>query len=294
MMQLIDRFLAYLSVEKGLSRNTLAAYSRDLQDLESYLRGISVKSWEEVVPANIYGYLQSAAERLSPRSRSRRLAAFRSFFKFLQIIGKVDRNPASSAAAVKLQASLPKFLSVAQVNALLAAPDPSRPLGKRDRALLELLYATGLRVSELSTLRLQQVHLEPGYVLVHGKGGKERIVPMGECAVDALKVYLEEVRAILVKGLSFREVFLNSRGRPLSRQGIWKLIKQHALRAGIHVNITPHVLRHSFATHLLENGVDLRSLQSMLGHSDIATTQIYTHVARTRLKEIHQKYHPRA
>jgi len=168
-----------------------------------------------------------------------------------------------------------------------------QPRGKRDKAMLELLYAAGLRVSELTDLQLRQLHLRPGYLVVLGKGGKERLVPLGEWAAEALKIYLEEGRTILLKGGSPQEIFINHRGKKLSRQGVWKIIKHYALQARIRQNITPHMLRHSFATHLLENGADLRSLQTMLGHADISTTQIYTHVARTRLKEIHQKYHPR-
>jgi len=190
--------------------------------------------------------------------------------------------------------SLPKVLSGLEVEALLEQPDTAHPLGKRDKAMLELFYASGLRVSELTDLQLRQLHLDPGYLVILGKGGKERLVPLGEWATEALKAYLEDGRMSLLKGGSREEVFLNHRGKKLSRQGVWKIIKHYALSAGVRQNITPHMLRHSFATHLLENGADLRSLQTMLGHADISTTQIYTHVARTRLKEIHQKYHPRA
>jgi integrase/recombinase XerD len=209
-------------------------------------------------------------------------------------VGAIQGNPAARVTFPKARLSLPKVLSGSEVEALLNQPDVLQPLGKRDRAMLELLYASGLRVSELTDLQLRQLHLDPGYLVVLGKGGKERLVPLGEWAAEALKAYLQEGRTILLKGNSRLEIFVNHRGGKLSRQGVWKIIKLHALQAGIRKNITPHMLRHSFATHLLENGADLRSLQTMLGHADISTTQIYTHVARTRLKEIHQKYHPRS
>ncbi len=301
----IDRFLSYLAVERGLSGNTVAAYSSDLQAVKGFLRAAGVTGWEELTREHISAYLMKIGGRLSERSRARRLAALRSFCKHLLGLGVIRQNPAVRVAFPKSRLSLPKVLSAAAVEALLQQPDPSLTLGKRDRAMLEVLYATGLRVSELSDLQIRQLHLEPGYLVVLGKGGKERLVPLGEWAIAALKVYLEEARPLLLKGQSASEVFLNhhdtspsrpgtrTSGRKLTRQGIWKIIKLHALKAGLRQNITPHMLRHSFATHLLEHGADLRSLQSMLGHADISTTQIYTHVARTRLKEIHAKYHPR-
>ncbi len=229
----------------------------------------------------------------SPRSRARRLAALRTFFKFLEKEGLVQGNPASLVHFPKLGPQLPKSLTSAAIESLLALPDTAKPLGQRDRAMFELLYACGLRVSELGGLQLSQIALEPGYLTVRGKGEKERLIPMGELAAESLKTYLQYGRLKLLKKGFIPEVFINARGEKLSRQGIWKIIKSSARKAGITTNITPHMLRHSFATHLLENGADLRSLQVMLGHSDIATTQIYTHVARERLKEIHRKYHPR-
>jgi integrase/recombinase XerD len=194
----------------------------------------------------------------------------------------------------QLRQSLPKVISPPEVEALLAAPDPEKPLGQRDKAMLELLYATGVRVSELVGLTVQQVHLQVGYIVVRGKGDKERLVPIGEYAGEALQAYLQDGRERLLKRQRATQVFLNHRGRKLSRQGVWRNIKDYALQAGIPQNITPHMLRHSFATHLLQNGADLRSLQAMLGHADISTTQIYTHVARERLKSIHREYHPRS
>lgn len=289
----IDRFLSHLAVERGLSANTVAAYSRDLQEIKGFLRGEGVSNWDELRREHVSAYLKKVGRTLSERSRARRLAALRSFCKHLLVLGVLRENPAARVTFPKSRLSLPKVLSWGEVEALLKQPVNSRLLGQRDRAMLELLYATGLRVSELTDLQLRQLHLETGYLVVLGKGGKERLVPLGEWAAAALKVYLEEARPLLLKGRPAQEIFVNHHGRNLSRQGVWKIIKQHALQAGIRQNITPHMLRHSFATHLLEHGADLRSLQAMLGHADISTTQIYTHVARTRLKEIHQKYHPR-
>ena len=289
----VDRFLSHLAVEKGLSANTLAAYSNDLQEIKGFLKGEGVSNWEDLSRDHISAYLQRVGGRLSDRSKARRMAALRSFCKHLLLLGVLRQNPAARMAFPKTRLSLPKVLSRQEVEGLLRQPDGSQPLGKRDRAMLELLYATGLRVSELTDLELRQLHLDPGYLVVLGKGGKERLVPLGEWAAQALKVYLEEARTRLMRGGSRQEIFVNHHGRKLSRQGVWKIIKRHALEARIQQNITPHMLRHSFATHLLENGADLRSLQTMLGHADISTTQIYTHVARSRLKEIHQKYHPR-
>ncbi len=289
----IDRFLNYLAVERGLSVNTLAAYSSDLQEIKGFLNAQGIANWDELTRDHISAYIQALGARLSDRSKARRIAALRSFFKHLQMLGAIRQDPAARITFPKAGLSLPKVLSGPEVEALLQQPEVVQPLGQRDKAMLELLYATGLRVSELTDLQLRQLHLDPGYLVILGKGGKERLVPLGEWAAEALKAYLEEGRRMLLKGGSGQEIFINHRGKKLSRQGVWKIIKRYALLARIRQNITPHMLRHSFATHLLENGADLRSLQTMLGHADISTTQIYTHVARTRLKEIHQKYHPR-
>jgi integrase/recombinase XerD len=293
MDQSLDLFLNYLSVEKGLSNNTLSAYAGDLRELSGHLEERGVSSWTEISREHILAYLEWLGTELSPRSRARRLASIRSFFKYLERGGIISVNPAARIRFPKLNASLPKVLSISEVDALLEKPDTATVLGQRDKAMLELLYATGLRVSELAELKLEQVHLDAGYLLVRGKGDKERLAPMGELASEALTVYLRDGRMKLLKKGFAREVFLNHHGRRLTRQGIWKILKQHALQAGIKQNLSPHMLRHSFATHLLENGADLRSLQTLLGHADISTTQIYTHVARARLKEIHQKFHPR-
>lgn len=289
----LDLFLNHLSVERGLSTNTLSAYSTDLRELTAYLNKKGVAAWREVGGELVSEYIQKLGPTSSPRSRARKLAAFRTFFKFMERNGHIRGNPTLLVHFPKLSPGLPKVLSSTEIESLLSLPDSSSPMGLRNRAIFELLYACGLRVSELADLQVRQVFLDPGYLTVRGKGEKERLIPMGEVAVESLKAYLEHGRPGLMKKGFVSEVFLNVRGEKLSRQGIWKIIKSDALKAGIAVNITPHMLRHSFATHLLENGADLRSLQVMLGHSDISTTQIYTHVARERLKEIHRKYHPR-
>lgn len=291
----IDSFLNHLAVERGLSANTVSAYSGDIKELCLYLQRSGVSAWQEVSHEHISGYILQLGSDLSPRSRARRLAAFRSFFKFLEKSGQIGKNPAALIHFPKLNPQLPKVLSAREINSLLDVPDRTTPRGQRDKAIFEILYACGLRVSELASIECRRVFLEPGYLSVRGKGDKERLVPMGEPAAEALRVYLQDGRLKLLRKSNgnIQEVFVNSRGKKISRQGIWKILKQHAIRAGITVNITPHMLRHSFATHLLENGADLRSLQIMLGHSDISTTQIYTHVARERLKEIHRKFHPR-
>jgi integrase/recombinase XerD len=289
----LDLFFSYLSVERGFSLNTLAAYGSDLRELGGFLESRAVSQWADVSREHLFDYLAARGAGASERTRARRLASIRSFFKFLEARGKLTSNPTNTLRSPKLGLSLPKTLSASEVEALLESPDESKPLGRRDRAMLEIFYATGLRVSELVDLELHQVHPEPGYLVVRGKGDKERLVPLGQWAVEALEGYLQAVRPKLLKGASAREVFLNRDGKKLSRQGVWKLIKHYALKAGIGRNLTPHMLRHSFATHLLENGADLRSLQALLGHVDISTTQIYTHVAKARLKQIHRQFHPR-
>ena len=294
MNQLLDRFLDHLLAERGLSLNTAAAYRRDLADFRDFLHRLGVTRWPEVGVSEVRAYLHAVDARLAPRSKVRRLSAIRSLFKYLLRIRAVAENPAAPLRFQKLPKDLPQVLSTSEVETLLAQPRLDQPLGERDKALLEVFYATGLRVSELAGLELTHLHLRAGYLLARGKGEKERLVPLGDYALEALDRYLASGRPRLLKNQRSARVFVNHRGGSLSRQGIWKLIKQYAVRAGIQKNLTPHMLRHSFATHLLENGADLRTLQSLLGHADVSTTQIYTHVARSRLREIHRKYHPRA
>ena len=289
---LADQFINHLRVERGLAKNTIESYSRDLVRFFDFLERGSV-SPASASQADLMNYVSSLAGRLSVRSIARNLSALKMFYRFLVSEGKIETNPARLLSAPKLPRRLPGVLSSEEVGRLLSQPDPKTGRGKRDKAMLELLYATGLRVSELVNLKISNVNMEAGYVRTVGKGSKERMVPMGAQAMDALKVYLAQGRPGFLKQRSSSYLFLNSRGKPLTRQGFWKTIKRLGLAAGIRKELSPHSLRHSFASHLLEHGADLRSVQIMLGHADISTTQIYTHVTRERLKQIHEKHHPR-
>jgi len=289
---LADQFINHLRVERGLADNTIQSYSRDLIRFLGYLdkKGVSpVKATRK----DITGYIESLEGSLSLRSIARGVSALKMFFRFLINNGKMTDSPTRLLESMKLPQRLPDILSGEEVDLLLAQPDPSNNLGLRDKAMLELLYATGLRVSELTGLRLVNINLEPGYVRTIGKGAKERMVPMGDKAREALKSYIYDARPGLLHGRNSQSLFVNSRGKQISRQGFWKIIGKYGVIAGIKKRITPHSLRHSFASHLLEGGADLRSVQVMLGHADISTTQIYTHVSRERLKQVHEKFHPR-
>ena len=290
----IDAFLAMISVEKGLARNTVEAYSRDLSGLAEFLLRERVGAWPEVQSLHLRSYVNWLRRRgLSARSIARHVVTLRRFYRFLQTDGVVAEDPLPTLYLRPARRKLPQMLSADDVRKLLAQPPADGPLGIRDRAMLELLYATGLRVSELVSLQLQQIDLQGNYLTVKGKGSKVRAVPFGRWAREALSRYTREARPRLLKGKSSSFLFTTRSGKPLTRQGFWKLIRGHALAAGIEKRVTPHTLRHSFATHLLEGGADLRSVQSMLGHADIATTQIYTHVDGVRLKKVHKEFHPR-
>lgn len=289
---LADRFISHLRVERGLADNTIQSYSRDLIRFLGHLEKRRL-SPVRATRNDITEYIESLEGSLSLRSISRAVSALKMFFRFLINEGKLTENPTRLLDSIKLPQRLPGILSGEEVDLLLSGPDPSSSLGMRDRAMLELLYATGLRVSELTGLRMVNINLEAGHVRTIGKGTKERMVPMGEKARDALKAYIHEGRPGLLKGRNSPVLFVNSRGRQMSRQGFWKIIKNYGIIAGIKKRITPHSLRHSFASHLLEGGADLRSVQVMLGHADISTTQIYTHVTRERLKQVHERFHPR-
>ena len=295
---LADQFLAHLRVEKGLAENTLLAYSRDLTRFLQFLHEKN-RSPLNVDRADLLEYTTFLENQVSLRSTARSLSCLKMFFRFLISEGKITVNPARLLSSPKLPQRLPHVLSVPEVSDLLAQPETNSPPGFRDKAMLELLYATGLRVSELINLKMNHLNLEAGFIRTLGKGSKERMVPVGSKAREAIKEYISEGRSPLIaKSRSSLKsysafVFFNTRGRPLTRQGFWKIIKAYGLKAGIRKKITPHSLRHSFASHLLEHGADLRAVQIMLGHADISTTQIYTHVTRERLKQIHQKYHPR-
>ena len=293
--RLLDLYLSFLGVEKGLSVNTREAYARDLHSLFDYLELQGLNNPLEVRPEQVRLFLIGQHEQgKSPRSLARMVSSLRGFYRFLVREGVLSSDPTSLLEAPKRGASLPKDMSIAEVDSLLSQPDQSTPLGVRDQAMLDLMYATGLRVSELVNLKVNDIHLEVGYVVAYGKGGKERLVPMGEVAVERLKGYLYGVRPALARGSKIPYLFLNRSGKKLSRQGFWKILRRYALQAGIRSRITPHSLRHSFATHLLERGADLRSVQLLLGHASISTTQIYTHINRERLKRIYDRYHPRA
>ncbi len=289
-----DHFLNYLAVERGLTKNTLDAYGRDLAKYQTYLESCRIDRLEDITPSLIMHFMVTLKnDGLSPRSRARTLVTLRTFHKFLVSEKLAAVNPTGQIVAPKSFSALPKTLSPDDVERLLASPTGDDALALRDRAMLEILYATGLRVSELVTLRLSDLQLDVGYLSAFGKRSKQRIVPLGENAISALRDYLDHARRHLDKSQSSKYVFLNRSGQGLTRQGFWKIIKRRAREAGISRNITPHTLRHSFATHLLENGADLRSVQAMLGHADISTTQIYTHVTRERLRQLHAQHHPR-
>ncbi len=291
----MDQFLNYLTVEKGLALNTLAAYGRDLGSYTSYLDAqFKLTNPEEISQTHIIDYLTFLRENaVSARSRARAMSAIRGFHRFLMKEKLVSADPTALIEAPKIYQPLPKLLSQREVDALLAAPKGASPAQQRDRAMLEVLYATGMRVSELVSLKLSDIKAEVGCLTAMGKGSKQRLIPLGEVALEFLLDYLRDGRLILKKDNSTDSVFLNHRGKTISRQGLWKNLRAHALKAGITKPVYPHVLRHSFATHLLENGADLRSVQTMLGHADISTTQIYTHVLQERLKKVHTQFHPR-
>ena len=286
-------FLEYLAVEKGLARNTILSYARDIRKFLGFVKAGKLV-WNRVSEEAVVRFIHRESQAgLSARSLARLISALRSFFKFLVLSGFVNMDPSSQLTTPSTWRSLPKFLTVQEVEELLRAPDDKKPRGVRDRAMLEVLYGSGLRVSELASLKLAEVNLEDGFLICRGKGGKERIIPLGRSACGAVGRYLAEVRPLIVSE-ERDELFLSRRGKPFTRQGLWKLIRQHARKAGLAAKISPHTLRHSFATHLLERGADLRSVQIMLGHSQITTTQIYTHVSRERLRRAYDQFHPRA
>ncbi len=286
-----DEFLMHCRVERGLSANTLEAYARDLGSFGSFLesRGATLA---DVAPEHVTEWLISMGEHgIRARSQARSMSALRGMFRHLLREKRVPRDPLGPISLPQLKNKLPRMLSLGEVDALLAAPDVSTPRGLRDAAMLQLLYATGMRVSELVSLRWSEVDMEALAVMPTGKGNKRRVVPMGEIAHDFIERYVTEVRPGWAK--STDALFVTDRGRPMTRQGFWKLIKRYAIVSGIPKLPSPHWLRHSFATHLLERGADLRSVQAMLGHADISTTQIYTHLTMRHLREIVEKYHPR-
>ena len=294
MEQLLDQFLHYLIVEKGLSKNTIEAYSHGLTRFLNHLREKGGQDIREVGKFHIRGFLLALRRKnLNTKSIVRDLVAIRTFFRFLIQEGVLESNPVEELESPKVAKTLPEILTLKEIEQILEQPNLQTPLGIRDRAMLEILYATGMRVSELTRLPIHQVNLEGGYVLLYGKGSKERVVPLGSEAMKWVTVYLKTARGILSKGKEDPSLFINRSGKGMSRQRFWKSLKDYARKAGLRKRISPHLVRHSFASHLLERGADLRSVQMMLGHVDISTTQIYTHVAGERLKKIHKQYHPR-
>ena len=291
---LVSEFLSYLRVERGLSANTLAAYKQDLKKLQKYCE-TQDRDIETLERQDLLVFLKKQQQDgLGTRSTARVTVTLRQFYGHLTADGVLNVNPTEDMSSLKQWRTLPKYLTVDEVNALLQQPHQDTILGRRDRAMLELLYATGLRVSELVGLRMQDFSLELGYVRCIGKGSKERVVPMGKSALAAIESYLRLGRPALLKGRESQHLFVNRSGKGISRVAFWKLIVKYGRSAGIAKSISPHTLRHSFGTHLLENGADLRSVQLMLGHADISTTQIYTHITRERMKSIYLKFHPRA
>ena len=291
----VDEYLDHVATERGLARKSVEAYARDLGVFTRLLLARRVRSPGRIGTADVRAHLAALADRgLSPRSRARALAAVRGFLRFLAQRGLLADDPARTIRVRRPPVRLPRALGTADVGTLLAQPTEHERRGVRDRALLELLYACGLRVSEAIGLRGAQVDLVAGFVTVLGKGGKERVVPLGRPARAALEAYLTTARPRLLRGRPSPFVFLGPGGRPLTRQAVWKLVRRRALAAGLGRRVSPHTLRHTFATHLLSGGADLRIVQTLLGHADIGTTQVYTHVAPARLREVHRKHHPRA
>ncbi|WP_409289080.1 site-specific tyrosine recombinase XerD [Peribacillus sp. SCS-37] len=296
MQDQIKDFLHFLTVEKGLSKNTTVSYERDLKSYMKYLVNVEqIGDWNDCQRANIVHFLSFLkGQGKSSKTLARHVASIRSFHQFLLREKVSGHDPSVHIESPQLERSLPKVLSMEEVEALLGAPETNSPLGLRDKAMLEVLYATGMRVSELISLELTDVHTDMGFVRCVGKGSKERIIPIGQAALSAIEDYLNKGRDALMKKNRNDFLFLNHHGNRLTRQGYWKILKKLAEEARIEKELTPHTLRHSFATHLLMNGADLRAVQEMLGHADISTTQIYTHVTNVRLKEVYTKFHPRA
>ena len=292
--QLADQYLNHLIVEKGLAAKTVEAYACDLTTFLTFLKDQHIEDVTQADTAAILKYVIDLRKSgRSGRTRARHLVTLRGFYNYLHRTGILKSNPAKLIDMPKSGLKLPEVLDVEQVSRLLGAPDRQTPAGLRDAAMLELIYAAGLRVSELINLKVATVNLEAGFVRVMGKGSKERIVPIGRKAIHGIQAYIASGRPQQLKQDTSHYLFVARAGRPMTRQGFWKLLKRYAVMAGIRQRVTPHSLRHSFASHLLEGGADLRAVQIMLGHADISTTQIYTHVAQKRLFELHRKFHPR-
>jgi len=291
---MVGAYLDHLRVERRLARHTLESYARDLSALAAYADAVG-RPIERLDRASLEEFVRRQMTRgLAPRSVARAVAAVRGFYRFLVLDRHLERSPADDLQPPRAWPALPKFLSLDEVDRLIAQPDVATSRGLRDRAMIELLYATGLRVSELVGVRAIDLHADEHYLTCVGKGSKERIVPIGDQASEWIARYRSTARHELLKGRTTSRLFVNMRGGPLSRAGFWKILKAYARRAGLPASLSPHMLRHSFATHLLERGADLRAIQMMLGHADLSTTQIYTHVLEQRMRSIYDQFHPRA
>lgn len=290
----IDDYIAFIAVEKGLSAKTLEAYSNDLVEFSIYMENIGVNSPEQSKTSHILNWLSYLKKRqITPVTITRKLSSIRGFFKYLLMEGRIEASPTSVIGNPKTARKLPLVLSAKEVEKLLSQPDTTKPTGIRDRTILEVLYSCGLRATEVVSLRLEQIDLDVGFLRIWGKGNKERVIPLGEEASFWLNKYIKEARPKLLKKANSFYCFVGMRGKPLTRQRLWQIIKKYSVSAGLKDKIYPHCLRHCFATHLLEGGADLRAVQMLLGHSDINTTQIYTHLDTEYLRQIHKKYHPR-
>ncbi|MDI6452015.1 site-specific tyrosine recombinase XerD [Peloplasma aerotolerans] len=295
MKYLLKDFEYYLKNEKGSSKNTIESYLRDLKQYALFLEKYhSITKPRDIEKKHIEGFLKSLKKQVGSKSLARKLTALKSFHHFLSIENEIEEDITKKIVSPKVQKSLPKVLSVDEVVAILEQVDKSKPLGLRNLALLELIYGSGLRVSELLDILMEDIHLNQGYIMVKGKGSKERMVPISDMSTIALRNYIVKSRDQLIADTKVNYLFVNQNGQRLSRQGFFKVLKRLAQDAGVETDCSPHTLRHSFATHLLENGMDLRTLQSLLGHEDISTTQIYTHISQKRIKEIYKGAHPRA
>jgi integrase/recombinase XerD len=291
----VQPFCDHLALERGLSPRTVEAYRRDVERLVAFLTARGVRRPADAGAVELRDFVYAMKDRgLQPTSIRRNISAVRTYYGYLLAEGVVVADPTERVELPRAWRRLPGFLSRTEVAQILEAPDLADRLCWRDRALLEFAYAAGVRVSELTALKVRDLDLREGFALVLGKGAKERLVPVGRAAIQALTLYLRDVRPGLAHSGTEGAVFLNAHGRPLTRMGVWKILRKHVRRAGVRKRVTPHTLRHSFATHLLEGGADLAAVQELLGHADIATTQIYTHVEREYLREVHRKYHPRA
>ena len=291
----VDSYYSYLAVIKGLSKNTLESYIRDCKKFIFYLKKDNVFELSKIKHSHILDFLTELKYKKSkPRTIARYIVSIKQFFKYLLIEKIITEDPTINIRTPKLSVSLPDILSLQEIEQLLESPDDSTNIGQRDSTMLEVLYGTGIRVSELINLELNGLNFDLGYIMVMGKGSKERIVPLGSIALRKVKSYIEYGRNALLKDKSSDYLFLNRNGKRMTRQGFWKNLRQYVIKSGINKTVTPHTIRHTFATHLLERGADLRTIQILLGHSDISSTQIYTHIDVKRLKDIHAKHHPRA